>query len=164
MPEELNRRLAEVFAERNLNPSSLAERAGVSRSTVHQWIKKPDKTVDPDTLRKVAEYLEWPVEEAFRWARLLPPRSAVDPLSDARQALLGLPARPAARTALIKLAEELSRSLDDDCRLRFQEAWGAVTGRYAAGDVWDVPTLLGTIRDELHYLMFEAPGRTTAPS
>jgi transcriptional regulator with XRE-family HTH domain len=160
MPEELNRRLREAFDEHNLNPSSLAERAGISRSTVHQWLKRPDLTVDALTLRKVAEYLGWSPEDTFRWADLLPPRGAGDPIVEARQALTQLPMRPAARGALLKLAEELSRVSDDDCRLRFEDAWRVVSGKYAAGDQWKEGTLLATVLGELRAEMFDEPSRT----
>jgi DNA-binding XRE family transcriptional regulator len=154
MPEQLNRRLQEAFNERSLNPSSLAQRAGVSRSTIHQWLRRPDLAVDALTLRKVAEYLGWSVEDAFRWAELLPPRLDVDPLGAARQSIANLPVSQAGRSALVKLAEELSRVADDDCRIRFAAAWGKVTEEYAAWRKIPRDAWLVRIEQELRLHMF----------
>jgi hypothetical protein len=156
MPEELNSRLLESMRAHGLNPSSLAQRAGISRGTIHQWLARPEMKVRPETLRPVAELLGWPVEDAYRWAGIIPPDAATDddPIRDVKRAIGGLRLKPVSRAALLHLAEELSRAGDADFQQRVYDAWEEVSGPYAAGDRIPEGDWVQNMGAELMYLLF----------
>lgn len=158
MPDELNARLLESMAARGLNASSLADRAGVAHGTVYQWLRRPETKVRPETLRPVAAVLGWSVDDAYRWAGIIPvePIAEADLVRDAKRAIAALPMKPASRSALLHLTEELSRPAapQDDPVQKFRDAWASVTGPYAAGDVIPDADWLENMEAELLYRLY----------
>lgn len=85
--DELRRRVkAAIGGRHGATEHAVAQRATIAPQVLNAFLKNPERSVEPETARKLAAYFEWPVVDVFRWADLLPPADA-DPLADLHSAL-----------------------------------------------------------------------------
>lgn len=150
---ELGRRLKVLREERGLNQRQVADALGMSESGYAAW-ERGYAGPSVVAMQSLAHALGVTVGRLATALNLTDPSTGGDPLLIARSAIADLPLRPSARRALLDLTEDLLRTADDDCRLRFAGAWAKVTEEYAAWQ--DVPrdAWLVRIEQELRLHMF----------
>lgn len=159
--ESFSSYLRRRMEEAGIGPSELARRMGIRAHTVSRW-RSGERTPTVGEASDLAEILL--VEPAEVLERAGHEREAErrragdlqlgDPLHALKRDVARLPTRLAARGALIKLAEELSKTSDDDCRTRFDQAWALVNQSYGDWEPVSPAAMIQRIEAELRFHMF----------
>jgi transcriptional regulator with XRE-family HTH domain len=139
MAEDFAAVLEAALVRAGSSQAVLARDVGVARSTVSKWMSG-ERTPNVPVIHRIADALGVPAppllevagyaDDARRWQ--VQADAAVDPMTTAKHALGALPLRPAARGALIKLAEELSRDRMDGLDGHIDTAWEYANAPHAA--------------------------------
>ena len=63
--QTLELRLGEILKERRMSQTDFADKMGLSRQQISQWVSKPTR-IDFDTLAKLAQGLGLPAEDLLK--------------------------------------------------------------------------------------------------
>ena len=112
--DELRRRVrGQLDDHRRLTLNFIAQEKGLAASTLTRFMNNADHLPDPPTVRALSEFFDWPPVEAFRWADLLPPAPANEPLAELMECLYRMPWDGQRTLTLAALAHLLAEQHDE---------------------------------------------------